>query len=59
MCGIAGQFTHAPRTPAEVTLADMGAAMRYHSPGDEGFSVPRMWAWYIGASIVPTNRCSF
>lgn len=37
MCGLAGQFFHVSRTPSEVDLATMGAAMQYRSPDDIGF----------------------
>jgi len=36
MCGIAGQFFHEPRTPSEVNLAAMGAAMQHRGPDDIG-----------------------
>jgi len=37
MCGIAGDFRHAPDTPDEQLLRAMGAAMQYRGPDDEGF----------------------
>ncbi len=37
MCGIAGDFRHAPDVPEERLLRAMGAAMRYRGPDDEGY----------------------
>lgn len=37
MCGIAGQFLHAPSTPWSVGLRAMGQAMQYRGPDDEGY----------------------
>ncbi len=37
MCGIAGQFLCAPKSPSEKVLASMGEAMRYRGPDDKGY----------------------
>lgn len=43
MCGIAGNFRHAPTTPDEASLRTMGAAMQYRGPDDEGiFRAPHI-----------------
>ena len=39
MCGIAGQFLHAPCTPSEADVAAMGATMVYRGPDDVGLYV--------------------
>jgi asparagine synthase (glutamine-hydrolysing) len=39
MCGIAGQFLHAPVAPDEGSLRAMGLEMRYRGPDDEGLYV--------------------
>jgi asparagine synthase (glutamine-hydrolysing) len=61
MCGIAGQFLHAPQSPSAVDLRTMGSAMQYRGPDDQGFyHAPHIGLVHRRLSIrdlSPAGRC--